>query len=70
MAKLREKFPNAGKPWSSEDDEQLKKMFARDVPQKEIAEHFGRKPSAINARLRHHGLVDDYWQRRAREKQK
>ena len=69
MAKLRETFPNAGRPWTSEDDKMLKDMFARDVPQKEIAAHFGRKPSAINARLGHHGLVDDYWAvRRKKEK--
>ena len=61
MAKLREKFPNAGRAWSAEDDGRLKEMFARDVSQKEIAAHFGRKASAINARLAHHGLVDDYW---------
>ena len=60
-AKIREKYPNAGRAWSTEDDEMLKDMFARDVPHKELAAHFGRKPSAIHARLGHHGLVDDYW---------
>src|SRR3989344_1103967 len=69
MAKLRETFPNAGRPWTTDDDKMLKDMFARDVPQKEIAAHFGRKPSAINARLGYHGLVDDYWAvRRKKEK--
>ena len=67
MAKLRETFPNAGRAWSAEDDERLKEMFARDIPQKEIAAHFGRKPSAINARLGHHGLVDDYWGNRRKQ---
>ena len=67
LAKLRETFPNAGRAWSAQDDEQLKEMFARDMSQKEIAAHFGRKPSAIHARLGHHGLVDDYWANRKRK---
>ena len=70
LAQTREKYPNAGRPWTAQDDEVLKDMFARNVSQKEIATHFGRKPSAIHARLGVHGLVEDYWQRRAREKQK
>ena len=69
--KLREKFPNVGRPWSKSDDETLKEMFAADTPQKEIAEHFGRKPSAVHARLGHLGLVEDYWsERKKREKAK
>ena len=67
LAKLRAKYPNAGRAWSAEDDEQLKEMFSRDVPQKEIAAHFGRKPSAIHARLGHHGLVEDFWAKRKRK---
>ncbi len=69
LAKLRETFPNAGRAWSKEDDEQLKEMFARDVPQKEMSAHFGRKPSAIHARLGHFGLVDDYWANRRKKEQ-
>lgn len=67
LTKLREKYPNAGKAWSAEDDEQLKEMFALDVPQKDIAAHFGRKSSAIHARLGHHGLVDDHWVNRKKQ---
>ena len=69
LEKLREKFPNAGRAWSKEDDEVLKKMFADDVPQKEIAAHFGRKSSAIHARLGHLGLVEDYWVNRRKAEQ-
>lgn len=61
LDKTREKFPNAGRPWNEADDTLLKKMFAEDKPQKEMAQHFGRKPSAIHARLGHLGLVEDYW---------
>jgi len=68
LAKIREKYPNAGRTWNPEDDELLKEMFARDVPQKEIAAHFGRKPSAIHSRLGHHGLVDDFWANQKKSK--
>lgn len=62
--KLQEQYPNAGRPWTTEDDELLKKMFAEDAPQKRMALHFGRKGSAIHARLGHLGLVEDYWANR------
>jgi hypothetical protein len=65
LARLREKYPNAGRAWTQEDDEALKELFARDVPRKEIAKQFGRKPSAIAARLGHHGLIENHWQKRA-----
>ena len=70
LAKLREKFPNAGRSWSAADDELLKKMFAEDKPQKEMATHFGRKGSAIHARLGHLGLVEDYWAKRRKQESK
>ncbi len=60
-AALREKYPNMGKPWKQEDDDTLKAMFTQDVKQGEIAKHFGRKPSAIHARLAHLGLIEDDW---------
>ena len=67
LEKTRQTFPNAGRPWTEADDQELKDMFATNVPQKEIAEHFGRKPSAIHARLGHLGLVEDnYWANKAR----
>jgi ATP-dependent exoDNAse (exonuclease V) alpha subunit len=59
--KLREKYPNLGKPWSKEDDALLRELFAEDAPHAEIGKHFGRKPSAIRARLGHLGLIEDYW---------
>lgn len=63
---LRAQYPNMGKPWSADDDIVLVRMFGEAVPAKKIAAHFGRKPSAINARLGHLGLVDDYWAKRKR----
>ncbi len=70
LAKLREKFPNAGRGWNAEDDELLKKMFAEQKSTKAMAEQFGRKPSAITARLGHLGLIEDFWAGKRRERTK
>ena len=58
---LREKYPNVGKPWSDEDDEQLTELFKKKTPDAKIAAHFGRKPSAIRARLERLELVPSTW---------
>jgi ATP-dependent DNA helicase PIF1 len=70
LEELREKYPNAGRSWNEADDEFLKKMFAENKPQKDMARHFGRKPSAIRARLGHLGLVEDYWVNRKKAEAK
>ncbi len=62
-AELREKYPNMGKPWNKEDDALLVDMFKEDKPRGVMAKHFGRKSSAINARLGHLGLIEDTWKR-------
>lgn len=61
LAMTREKYPNVGKPWKKEDDLYLIDLFAKKKPQKEIAARFGRKPSAIRARLGHLGLIENTW---------
>jgi hypothetical protein len=58
---LREKYPNVGRPWSKEDDARLTEMFNGEEANAKIAKHFGRKPSAIRARLGHLGLIPDTW---------
>ncbi len=61
----REKYPRMGKPWSAEDDETLKQMFTDGKTVNAIAKTFGRKSSAITARLVKLGLIeDDYWVKR------
>lgn len=68
LAKVREKYPNANRPWASHDDEKLKQMFSDEVPHARIAKVFGRKPSAITARLVKLGLIEDnYWVRKKGE---
>lgn len=70
LAILREKYPNAGRAWTTADDEQLKTMFSENTPHKDIASHFARKPSAIRARLGHLGLIEDYWSSRKKNASK
>lgn len=69
LAKTREKFPNAGRGWTKEDDEKLTNMFTENVSHKEIGAAFGRKSSAITARLVKLGLIEDeYWANKERSK--
>ncbi len=58
---LREKYPNVGKPWSKADDDLLTAMHKAGKVTAEIAKQFGRKPSAITARLGHLGLIETFW---------
>jgi ATP-dependent exoDNAse (exonuclease V) alpha subunit len=61
---LREKYPNVGRSWSKDDNALLTAMFNEKKPHAEIALHFGRKPSAIRARLGHLGLIPSFWKPR------
>lgn len=62
LAKIREKFPNANRPWTKGDDEKLIEMFTSNTSHSKIAKEFGRKTGAITARLAKLGLIeDDYW---------
>jgi F-box protein, helicase, 18 len=51
-AELRLAHKNAYNRWTAESDEQLKKMYSRMCSTSEMAEHFGRKESAIISRLK------------------
>ena len=52
----RQEHPNAYEPWTEGADEQLKHMWSEGKSVQEIAEHFGRKPSAIITRMKKLGL--------------
>jgi len=68
LAAIREKFPNAGRAWSKEDDEKLTEMFGAETPMKTITKEFGRKSGAITARLAKLGLIeDDYWAKKSQK---
>lgn len=47
----REMYPNYLKPWTAEDDEELKCMHEKGVPFKKLAHHFGRNEGAVRARV-------------------
>ena len=67
---LREKFPNAGRSWSTDDDTVLTQLFKEQKPYAEIGRHFGRKSSAIEARLGHLGLIEPTWFQKRGQKKK
>ncbi len=65
LAAIREKFPNAGRPWTKDDDKKLTEMFGAETSTKTIAKEFGRKAGAITARLAKLGLIEDeYWSKK------
>ena len=52
----RQENPNAYDPWTDEADAKLKQMWAEGTSIPDIAEHFGRKQSAIIVRMKKLGL--------------
>jgi (p)ppGpp synthase/HD superfamily hydrolase len=52
----RQEHPNAYDPWTEETDNLLKQMWAEGISVHEIAEHFGRKSSAIITRMKKLGI--------------
>ncbi len=48
----------AGKPWTREEEAELRDEFEREVPMEEIARRHHRKPGGILARLRRMGLTE------------
>ncbi len=58
IAKIREVYKNANKPWTPDEDDVLKIKFSMGLKLEEIAKDLGRKPGSINLRLIKHGLVE------------
>lgn len=56
LDKMREKYPNAYRPWSDVDDAKLVELFGGggSVTIKKLTETFGRHPGSIRARLKKH----------------
>ena len=52
----RQEHPNAFDPWTEEADAELRMMWNKGVSVNEIADHFGRKSSAIITRMKKLGL--------------
>ena len=54
LTKMRQKYPNAYRPWRSEDDNALKMQFMGNVGLAKMVAYFGRHPGSIRARLQKH----------------
>ena len=54
-AKIRETHPNAGKPWSGADDEEIVRLFTAGNALDDLALLFGRTTKAVRIRLEHLG---------------
>jgi len=49
--KVRNKYPNAYRPWAESQDEELRELFERGLSISELSEIFGRNKGAIKSRL-------------------
>jgi hypothetical protein len=59
-AKVRETHPNAGKPWSNADDDELRRLFTSGNSIEDLALLFGRTPNGIRVRLERLGLIQPW----------
>ncbi|HSW91936.1 MAG TPA: PIF1 family ATP-dependent DNA helicase [Candidatus Saccharimonadales bacterium] len=54
IAKMRETYPNAYRPWKPEDDEILKQDFQNGVSIKDLSDKLGRHEGSVTMRLQKH----------------
>ncbi len=54
IAKMRETYPNAYKPWQKSDDDLLKQEFHNGAAIKELSEKLGRHEGSVKMRLQKH----------------
>lgn len=59
FAEIREKHPNAYKPWTKEQDEELKELFASEKSVKNLCTITGRQSGGIRSRLKKLGLIKE-----------
>ncbi|HZT34406.1 MAG TPA: hypothetical protein VFA15_00690, partial [Nitrososphaera sp.] len=59
LDKLREKHPNAYRPWDSDQDEKLKDLFESGKTPAQISKELGRQSGSIRSRLIKLGLIED-----------
>jgi hypothetical protein len=60
MDETKEKFSNAYKPWTEEDDLKLIEHFCEGKKPKELSEIFQRNIGAINSRIKKLELIEKY----------
>jgi len=56
LDEIRQKYPNAYKKWTSEEDRRLKEGYDARMSVPDLAKHFGRQKGAIQSRLRKLGV--------------
>ncbi len=54
LAKMREEYPNAYRPWAESDDQKLKHLFEKGTTLNMLTKEFGRHPGSIKKRLEKH----------------
>jgi ATP-dependent exoDNAse (exonuclease V) alpha subunit len=54
IAKMRETYPNAYRPWQKDDDDVLKQSFQNGVSIKDLSKKLGRHEGSITMRLQKH----------------
>jgi ATP-dependent exoDNAse (exonuclease V) alpha subunit len=54
IAKMRETYPNAYRPWKQEDDDILKQDFQNGVSIKDLSDKLGRHEGSVTMRLQKH----------------
>ncbi len=54
LARMREQYPQAFRPWKEQEDKKLKELYRSGKKPIEIAEALGRHPGSIRARLKKH----------------
>jgi ATP-dependent DNA helicase PIF1 len=56
VEKMRERYPNAYRPWAEADDKKLVELFSdgKNINVKSMTDIFGRHPGSIRARLKKH----------------
>lgn len=59
IGEARKNFPNAYRPWTTDQEELLTKLHAGGASLDELTAELGRQPGGIEARLRHLGLLAD-----------
>lgn len=63
MSSLREKYPNAFRPWTAELDAKLEEMWAAGTSYKDLVKAFGRNENAIKVRVVRLELEEKYGER-------
>lgn len=59
LEKIRETYPNAYRPWSTELDKQLTEAFGESNNLTKLSKQFGRQKGSIHARLVKLGLIEE-----------